>query len=163
MRRLAVLFCTIALGGCGAVPNRSPVTGLLYTNVQGADNVTENAVSGKVSKSCVGGISVPISAAWGSASAAGAVGVYSAKISVVDSDMLGILGLYAQHCVVVHEAGGADAVPSTAPATPRPVPGSINPPRPVLPTNPVVPPGAQPAQPAQPGAPPAPQPGDTAI
>ncbi len=139
----------------GATPKHAPVRGVLYTGVQGFENVTENPVGPALPKACVTGISgwplfflSWINIAWGSSSTNGLDA--NKKISIVDNDMFSVLGIFGQHCNVYHDGGsgpetGVPATPVQPGAAPLPTVPPVN-----APTT-TVPAGAQP----QPAAPPA--------
>jgi hypothetical protein len=121
-------------------PRRAPLTGFVYTGMQGHDNATENPVSPKSRKACATAVWLPLvvdpSFAWGSAAVAstsvagtnapgtGAAGTAAAsateRVSVVDTELFGVLGVYAQHCSVIHDASDAAPV-APVQTTPDPV------------------------------------------
>ncbi len=150
MRRLAIGFGALAavgalivLSGCASgLPRKSPVNGFLFTAVQGHDNATENTISAKTNKICATGLLGAY--AFGSAAVAGAAGADIKQVSVVDTDMFTVLGLYTTHCTIVHDGGGggaAPAAPGAAPAAPGVAPAA-----PAAPTTAA--PGGTPAPPA---------------
>ena len=117
-RALRLLLFVFAVSGCSAVvPKRSPVNGAFITSVKGFDNVTENTVESTTSRICVTGAYIPGfgPVAWGNSAVAAVAGPTS-RVSIVDTDMFGVLGLYAQHCSVVHGGTkqGADMPPEAA-------------------------------------------------
>ena len=152
MRQLAIIMMgLLALGGCSVYPRRAPVTGYVFTSLHGHDNATENPISPKTSKICATGAWFPFvgagviaTAAWGTAAVAPGVGNPAAKVSIIDQEMFGALGAYAQHCSIIHEVAGEPPppAPGTTPAAAPAAPGA---------------PGAAPAAPAPaapaPGAP----------
>lgn len=96
-------FCAVALAvfasGCAMSAN-SPVTGSIYQASKGATAATSNDVGEKTGQSCAMSILGVYGAGDASiASAAKAGGI--TKISSVDSDNFGILGVYAKNCTVV--------------------------------------------------------------
>ena len=156
MRKLAIGFGALAsvgalilLCGCATgLPRKSPVNGTLFTSVLGHDNATENTVSAKTNKICATALLGDY--AFGSAAVAGAAGADIKQVSIVDTDMFTILGLYTTHCTVVHDGGGG-AAPAAAPAAPGAAPGTV--PTGAAPAGVptvAVPPGANPTAPAPP-------------
>jgi len=141
----AVVAWTVLTGCANGLPRKSPVNGFLFTAVQGHDNATENTVSAKSNKICATGLLGAY--AFGSAAVAGAAGADIKQVSIVDSDMFTLLGLYTTHCTIVHDGGGG-AAPAAAPATTAPaVPTGAAPAG--APTV-AVPPGANPTAPTPP-------------
>ncbi len=107
MKKLVCLTASVAVSaaaitaliGC-AQPNMSPVSGGLYTGVQGHSNATSNPIGTKRGESCAMSILGIIAIGDASATTAAQAGGIT-KIGVVDTDMFGVLGLYAKHCTVV--------------------------------------------------------------
>lgn len=97
-----VILATTLLGlasGCAMSAN-APVTGSIYQASKGATTATSNNVGTKTGQSCATSILGVVGTGDASiASAAKAGGV--SKISSVDSDNFGILGIYAKNCTVV--------------------------------------------------------------
>jgi hypothetical protein len=88
------------LTGC-AYPWASPLLGGVYTGVEANQAATANPVGAKRGEACA--ISILGLIAIGDASAATAArNANITKIGLVDSDMMGVLGLFARHCTVVH-------------------------------------------------------------
>ena len=94
---LAVIF---VCAGC-AVPLRSPVLGGIYTGVEASETVSGSAVGQKTGKACAMSILGLVAIGDASTDTAAKNGGIT-QISYVDEDMTGILGIYAQHCAVVH-------------------------------------------------------------
>jgi len=85
--------------GC-AHPLQSPLIGGAFTSVQGHQSATSNAIGTKKGESCA--MSILGIAAFGHASATAAAQAGGiTKVGMVDSDMFGVLGLFAKHCTVV--------------------------------------------------------------
>ena len=93
----ATAFAAV-LVGC-AMPNRAPVNGYLFTHVKTGDNATENTIEERSVKGCASSLFGVV--AWGNASVAGVAGS-AGQVSTIDSDELGVLGIYARHCTLVH-------------------------------------------------------------
>jgi hypothetical protein len=88
------------LTGC-AYPWASPLLGTVYTGVEANQAATANPPGSKRGEACA--ISILGLIAVGDASAATAArNAGITKIGLVDSDMMGVLGLFARHCTVVH-------------------------------------------------------------
>lgn len=94
---LLLVFCCI---GC-AMPMRTPVMGGIYTGVQAGESATGVAAPQKRGEACAMSILGLVAIGDASVEAAAKNGGIS-EISVVDNDMTGILGVYGQHCTVVH-------------------------------------------------------------
>ncbi len=96
------IFATILLSlstGCAMSAN-APVTGGIYQGAKGATAATSNDLGSKTGQSCaVSYLGVVGLGDASVASAAKAGGI--TKISAVDSENFGILGLYAKNCTVV--------------------------------------------------------------
>ncbi len=107
MKKLVCLTASVAVSaaaitalvGCAGL-SQSPVNGGLYTGVQGHSNATSNPIGTKRGESCAMSILGIIAIGDASASTAAQAGGIT-KIGVVDTDMFGVLGLYAKHCTVV--------------------------------------------------------------
>jgi len=85
--------------GC-AHPLHSPLIGGAFTGVQGHQSATANPIGSKRGESCA--MSILGLAAFGDASAAAAAQAGGiTKVGLVDSDMFGVLGIFAKHCTVV--------------------------------------------------------------
>jgi hypothetical protein len=94
----ALLLATLT-SGCAMSAN-APVTGSIYQGAKGATTATGNALTEKVGKSCASSILGAIGLGDASiASAAKAGGI--TKVSSVDSENFGVLGIYATNCTVV--------------------------------------------------------------
>ena len=111
------LVLVVSVAGC-AMPTRAPVTGFLFTHVTVGDNVTGNTIEQRSVKGCASSLLGAF--AWGNASVSGVAGS-SGQVSVVDDDVLGVLGVYARHCTVVH-AGTSEIALEDEPEEPAPVP-----------------------------------------
>jgi len=95
-----VLILVATMAGC-AMSSRYPVTGWAYNVAKGGEMVTSNSVATKKGKSCA--TSVLGVVGYGDASiatAANSAGI--TRISYVDSENLGVVGVYAQNCTVVY-------------------------------------------------------------
>lgn len=96
------IFATILLSlstGC-AMSFSQPVTGGIYQGTKGATTATSNDLGSKTGQSCATsylGVVALGDASVASAAKAGGI----TKISAVDSDNFGILGVYAKNCTVV--------------------------------------------------------------
>jgi hypothetical protein len=100
MKQLLTLAALATLTSGCAMSSNAPVTGGLYLGAKGATNATSNDVGAKTGESCATSYLGVIGLGDASvASAAKAGGI--TKISSVDSDNMGILGLYAKNCTVV--------------------------------------------------------------
>lgn len=119
-RHVLTLATASLLAGC-AVPNRAPVNGFLFTHVQTGGNVTENTLEERSVKGCASSLFGAF--AWGNASVAGVAGS-AGQVSVVDSDELGVLGIYARHCTVIH-AGTSEIALTDEPEDPVPPPPKV--------------------------------------
>ena len=115
--RTFTVAATLVGAGC-AMPNRAPVNGFLFTHVKTGDNVTSNTLEERSVKGCASSVLGVV--AWGNASVAGVAGS-SGQVSVVDSDVLGVLGVYARHCTIVH-AGSSEIALEDEPEDPRTMP-----------------------------------------
>ncbi len=100
IKKLLVLSALAVLAsGCARSAN-VPVSGGLYNGSKGATAATSNTLGGKTGQSCATSYLGIIGLGDASiASAAKAGGI--SKISTVDSDNFGLLGLYAKNCTVV--------------------------------------------------------------
>ena len=94
----AVAIATLA-SGCAMSAN-APVTGSIYQAAKGATAATSNDLGGKTGQSCAMSILGVYGAGDASIAAAAKAGGIT-KISAVDSDNFGILGVYAKNCTVV--------------------------------------------------------------
>lgn len=92
----ALLF----LMGC-AYPWASPVLGGVYTGVESNQAATANPVGGKRGEACAFSILGLLAIGDASAATAAKAGGIT-KIGLVDNDMMGVLGIFARHCTVVH-------------------------------------------------------------
>ncbi len=151
-RTLATTVLLVSVGvGC-AMPNRAPVNGFVFTHVKTGDNVTGNTLEERSVKGCASSLLGAL--AWGNASVAGVAG-NSTQVSVVDSDELSVLGIYARHCTIVH-AGSSEISLEDEPEDPATMP---QPPKVKYYAEGTAP---QPGDPAQSDVPPGtPQPGST--
>ncbi len=94
----ALLLAPFATG-CAMSAN-APVSGALYQSSKGATAATSNPLAAKNGKSCASSILGIVGTGDASiASAAKAGGI--TKVSAVDSENFGILGIYATNCTVV--------------------------------------------------------------
>jgi len=85
--------------GCGIVA--SPVAGGIYNGSQAHQSATSNNIGPKKGESC--SMSILGLIALGDASAASAAAASGiTKISVVDTQVMSILGIYGKYCTVVH-------------------------------------------------------------
>ena len=119
-RLLTVGLLAVGLGGC-AMALRAPLTGFLYTSTKTGETATSNASGGATGEACA--ISILGFVAIGDASveaAAQKAGIDS--IASVDSTQTGILGVYAEHCTVVHGAAGSGSAPAAMPSAPEAAP-----------------------------------------
>jgi hypothetical protein len=101
MTKIILLVCSAAvvLSGC-AMTNTAPVTGFLYNGSKGTYGATSNPVAAKTGESCSSSILGIIGSGDASAASAAKAGGIT-KISTVDSDNFGVLGIYAKSCTVV--------------------------------------------------------------
>jgi hypothetical protein len=100
IRKVLLLPLSIVLTSGCAMSANSPVTGSLYTGAKGATAATSNDVGTKTGQACA--MSIVGAVALGDASIAAAAKAGGiTKISSVDSDNFGILGVYAKNCTVV--------------------------------------------------------------
>jgi hypothetical protein len=94
------LILIASMAGC-AMSARVPVTGFVYNVAKGAEIATANPVATKVGKSCATSILGIVG--YGDASndtAAKSAGI--TPISHVDTENLGVIGVYAQGCTIVY-------------------------------------------------------------
>jgi hypothetical protein len=97
---LPLCCAVLALASGCAASASSPVTASIYNASKGATAATSNDLGSKTGQSCATSILGIIGSGDASvASAAKAGGI--TKISAVDSDNSGILGIYAKNCTVV--------------------------------------------------------------
>lgn len=100
MNKITLLVCTAAiLSGC-AMSNTAPVTGFAYNGSKGTYGATANPVAAKTGESCSSSILGIVGMGDASAASAAKAGGIT-KISTVDSDNFGVLGIYAKSCTVV--------------------------------------------------------------
>jgi hypothetical protein len=85
----------------GCAMASSPVTGFVYNASQAHQSATGNPIGQKRGESCSTSILGVVATGDASAQAAAAAGGIT-KIAVVDTDVMGILGVYAKYCTVVH-------------------------------------------------------------
>jgi hypothetical protein len=97
---LGLGFLSLCAQGCLAMPTQAPVTGIIYSDVQGHSNATSNVVGSKRGEACAMSILGLVALGDASANTAAQAGGIT-KIGVVDTDMFGVLGLFAKHCTVV--------------------------------------------------------------
>ena len=100
----AVVFvsavCVLAvLSGC-AMALRAPVTGFLYTSTKSGLAATPQ-VGPKSGEACASSILGIVGTGDASIEAARAQGGIT-SIASVDESQMGILGIYAKHCTIVH-------------------------------------------------------------
>ncbi len=104
MMRFVVLAAVSAglLSGC-AMSMRAPVTGFLYngTKANAGEGFSENVETQKSGRACASSILGWVGTGDASIATAAANGGIS-KISFVDTENTGILGLYAETCTVVY-------------------------------------------------------------
>jgi hypothetical protein len=98
-KSIALLALTTLSFGCAASSN-SPVTGFAYTAAKGATNATSNEIGSKTGTSCATSYVGVVALGDASIAAAAKAGGIT-KISTVDSDNTGIVGVYAKNCTVV--------------------------------------------------------------
>jgi hypothetical protein len=91
-----VIFCI----GC-AYPLRTPVAGYIYTGVRSGENATGVAGAQKRGEACAMSILGIIAVGDASIKTATTNGGIS-QVSYIDTDLTGVLGVYAQHCTVVY-------------------------------------------------------------
>jgi hypothetical protein len=106
MNKLSSLVALTALAGlaafssgCGIVA--SPVVGGIYNGSQAHQSATSNNIGPKKGESCASSILGLIAMGDASAASAAAAGGIT-KISVVDTEVMSILGIYGKYCTVVH-------------------------------------------------------------
>lgn len=101
MIRNAMLALALAALSTGcAMSANSPVTGFVYGASKGATAATSNDVGTKTGQSCASSILGVYGSGDASIAAAAKAGGIT-KISAVDSDNFGVLGVYAKNCTVV--------------------------------------------------------------
>ena len=99
---LSALACVgIAAMASGCAMASSPVNGSLYSGVQAHQSATGNPSGPKRGESCASSILGIIATGDASAATAAASGGIT-KVSVVDTDVFSVLGIYAKYCTVVH-------------------------------------------------------------
>lgn len=94
-------FVGIAAMASGCAMASSPVTGTIYSAVQAHQSATGNPSGPKRGEACATSILGIVGTGDASAATAAANGGIT-KVSVVDTDVFGILGIYAKYCTVVH-------------------------------------------------------------
>ncbi|MCL2726639.1 MAG: TRL-like family protein [Polyangiaceae bacterium] len=97
---LVALAGLVALSS-GCAMSASPVTGFIYNGSQAHQSSTSNNIGAKRGESCSSSIVGWIAMGDASAASAAAAGGIT-KISVVDTQVMSILGIYAKYCTVVH-------------------------------------------------------------
>ena len=101
MIRNAMLALALAALSTGcALSANAPVTGFVYQAAKGGSAATSNDLGGKTGQSCAMSILGVYGGGDASIAAAAKAGGIT-KISAVDSDNFGILGIYAKNCTVV--------------------------------------------------------------
>lgn len=98
--RALVGAALLLLTGC-AYPWASPLIGGVYTGVEAHQSATANPVGNKRGEACAFSILGLVAIGDASATTAAKNGGVT-KIGLVDNDMMGVLGLFARHCTVVH-------------------------------------------------------------
>jgi len=96
---LIAVALTSLVSGCAMSAN-SPVTGFVFESSKGATAATSNDVGTKSGQSCAMSILGVYGGGDASIAAAAKAGGIT-KISSVDSDNFGVLGVYAKNCTVV--------------------------------------------------------------
>jgi len=87
--------------GCAAAMNRSPVTGLLFSDVKAGENISSNNGAAKTGEACATSILGLVATGDASIEAAAKNGGIT-KISYVDGYNNNILGVVAKYCTVAH-------------------------------------------------------------
>lgn len=100
MKKLVLSAALLSLASGCAMSNSTPVTGFAYTADKGATTATSNDVGTKTGQSCAVSYVGVVGLGDASIAAAAKAGGIT-KISSVDSDNFGILGVYAKNCTVV--------------------------------------------------------------
>lgn len=100
MKKIVLGAALLSLASGCAMSNSAPVTGAIYQGTQGATAATSNDVGTKTGQSCAASYVGVVGLGDASIAAAAKAGGIT-KISSVDSDNFGILGLYAKNCTVV--------------------------------------------------------------
>jgi hypothetical protein len=103
VRKIIAIFVLLLVSiclGC-AMPMRTPVMGGIYMGVQAGESVAGTAGATKTGEACAMSILGMVAIGDASIEAAAKNGGIE-QISYVDQDMTGILGVYGQHCTVVH-------------------------------------------------------------
>jgi hypothetical protein len=100
IRNLIILSALATLSSGCAMSMATPVTGFIYTGDQGTVAVTANPIGAKTGESCAMSILGVVGIGDASSVAAAKAGGIT-KISTIDSDNFGILGVYAKNCTVV--------------------------------------------------------------
>ncbi|AKU99063.1 hypothetical protein AKJ09_05727 [Labilithrix luteola] len=85
----------------GCAMAASPVTGFVYNGSQAHQSATGNPLGAKRGESCSSSILGIVATGDASAQAAAAAGGIT-KVSLVDTEVSSILGVYAKYCTVVH-------------------------------------------------------------
>jgi hypothetical protein len=98
-KTIAILALVTLSSGC-AMSNSAPVTGYAYTGARGATNATSNEVGTKTGTACATSYVGVVALGDASIAAAAKAGGIT-KISSVDSDNTGIIGVYAKNCTIV--------------------------------------------------------------
>ncbi len=97
----AFAFVGVAAVASGCAMAQSPVPGTIYSGLQAHQNATSNPSGPKRGESCASSILGIVATGDASAASAAANGGIT-KVSVVDTDVFSILGIYAKYCTVVH-------------------------------------------------------------
>jgi hypothetical protein len=100
IRKLIALAALATLSTGCAMSMSNPVTGAIYQGTQGVTAVTASPIGAKTGESCAMSILGVVGLGDASSVAAAKAGGIT-KISTVDSDNFGILGIYAKNCTVV--------------------------------------------------------------
>jgi|SRR5688572_21882670 hypothetical protein len=100
IRNLIILSALATLSSGCAMSMSNPVTGWAYSGTQGTTAVTASPIGAKTGESCAMSILGVVGIGDASAVAAAKAGGIT-KISTVDSDNFGVLGVYAKNCTVV--------------------------------------------------------------
>ena len=83
-----------------AYPMRQPLSGPLYSDTQATENVTSLAAAPRTGKACMQSI-LGVTTGDASMEAARKDG-HITQVSYVDNTSKGILGVWAEYCIVVH-------------------------------------------------------------
>ena len=133
--RISFLAAISTLLGCAS---GTPVSGMLYSDVQGPVNATGSMKGNLQGKACAEAYFGLIALGDASISAAAKAGGVN-QISHVDHSWTNILGLYSQYCTLVWGTKGGPTVPMPiripAPSAPGQVPPPTQMPSTGAPTN----------------------------